>query len=129
MVRSRSGFTFVELLVVVLIIGILAAIVLPKFGSVADKARLATLRSDVRNAKWAEESYYADHGGYGTSAQLLADDLFKASPNTAMVVIAAGSAGYQATASNAAITSGAKSCSVRVGSGVAGAINGVITCP
>ena len=45
----RKGFTLIELLIVVVIIGILAAIAIPKFSNTKDKAKLASVTTDVRN--------------------------------------------------------------------------------
>jgi type IV pilus assembly protein PilA len=63
MLRSRKGFTLIELLIVVVIIGILAAIAIPKFAQTKDKAYVAAMKSDLRNLATHEESYAADSGG------------------------------------------------------------------
>jgi len=63
MLRSRKGFTLIELLIVVVIIGILAAIAIPKFANTKDKAYIAAMKSDLRNLATHEESYAADSGG------------------------------------------------------------------
>ena len=57
---SRQGFTLIELLIVVVIIGILAAIAIPKFANTKEKAYLASMKSDLRNLVSAEEAYFAD---------------------------------------------------------------------
>lgn len=62
--RRRNGFTLVELLVVVAILAILAAIALPRFSSVRVRSHDATVKSDLRNAMNMEEQYFADHGTY-----------------------------------------------------------------
>jgi len=63
MQRNRKGFTLIELLIVVVIIGILAAIAIPKFASTKDKAYVAAMKSDLRNLATYEEQYAADNQG------------------------------------------------------------------
>ena len=67
---NRKGFTLIELLIVVVIIGILAAIAIPKFAATKDKAKLASVKTDVRNMMTAQEAYFSDYATYGTFAQL-----------------------------------------------------------
>src|SRR5438552_11516796 len=64
---NRKGFTLIELLIVVVIIGILAAIAIPKFANTKEKAYLASLKSDLRNLVTAEEAYFADSIKYTTA--------------------------------------------------------------
>lgn len=65
--RSTQGFTLIELLIVVAIIGILAAIAIPQFSAYRQKAFNSAAVSDVKNAKTAEESLFADNQTYGSS--------------------------------------------------------------
>jgi len=53
---THKGFTLIELLIVVVIIGILAAIAIPKFANPKEKAYLASMKTDVRNLVTAEEA-------------------------------------------------------------------------
>lgn len=65
--RHAAGWTLVELLIVMAIIGLLATIVIPKFTSTRDKALLATMKSDLRNLLTQEEIRKSDSGSYTTS--------------------------------------------------------------
>ena len=67
MSQNRKGFTLIELLIVVVIIGILAAIAIPKFANTKQQAYVATLKSDLRNLVVAEEAYFANKTTYTTA--------------------------------------------------------------
>jgi prepilin-type N-terminal cleavage/methylation domain-containing protein len=62
--RNRHGFTLLELLVVVAIIGILTAITLPRFAMFRQNAFDTRAEFDLRNAVTAEEVYYSTHEAY-----------------------------------------------------------------
>src|SRR6266545_1424262 len=61
---NRTGFTLIEILIVLVIIGLLAAIAIPKFGNTKEKAFIASMKSDLRNLVTAEEAYFADSTAY-----------------------------------------------------------------
>src|SRR4051794_28820631 len=63
MSQDESGFTLVELLVVMLILGILAAIAIPAFLNQREKANDADAKADVNTAQQAMETYQTDHNG------------------------------------------------------------------
>ena len=64
MLKNKKGFTLIELLIVVVIIGILAAIAIPKFANTKEKAYLTAMKSDLRNLVTAEEAYFAEWATY-----------------------------------------------------------------
>jgi type IV pilus assembly protein PilA len=64
MTKSEKGFTLVELLVVIVVIGILAAIVIAKFTSAKEAAYIASMKTDLRNLAVYEQTYATDNGAY-----------------------------------------------------------------
>jgi type IV pilus assembly protein PilA len=124
---NRKGFTLIELLIVVVIIGILAAIAIPKFAATKDKAKLASVKTDLRNVETAEEAYFSDNNTYGDFGQLQTASNFSVSAGNAATIVPNGSIGYTATIVNSSITTGNTQCTVVVGSGGLG-VDGVIVC-
>jgi prepilin-type N-terminal cleavage/methylation domain-containing protein len=122
LVKNRKGFTLIELLIVVVIIGILAAIAIPKFAATKDKAKLASVKTDVRNAMTAQEAYFSD---FATYTATLATQIFQ--PSTGNTAGFAGDTqSFTATVTNGSITTGLDTCRVTVGGG--GTNDGTIVC-
>jgi len=106
MQSNRKGFTLIELLIVVVIIGILAAIAIPKFAQTKEKAYIAAMKSDLKNMVSSAEAFFSDNNTYvGYTA-----------PNGSSGVTLAASdlsaTGWSATAEH---TSTAVECSIAVG--------------
>lgn len=70
--RTRDGFTLVELLLVVIVIGVLAALVLVRYQDVKEKAYIDAMMSDLRNYAPVQEEYFHEHGSYATPSELVA---------------------------------------------------------
>ena len=71
MPQSERGFTIVELIVVVLVIGILLGLTLPNLFSAQARARDDTRKNDLRNLQQSLETYYNDNISYPTTAETL----------------------------------------------------------
>jgi type IV pilus assembly protein PilA len=64
MMKKNEGFTLIELMIVIAIIGILAAIAIPQFSAYRARSFNAAAESDLRNAATAQEAYYVDNQTY-----------------------------------------------------------------
>ena len=119
---NKKGFTLIELLIVVVIIGILAAIAIPKFANTKDKAYVAAMKSDLRNLATYEEQYAADNNGAyfaGTATSTTPLQGFTPSQNVTVTAtaVAGPPASWQASATHSLT---AKTC--------ASSAAGLITC-
>jgi prepilin-type N-terminal cleavage/methylation domain-containing protein len=66
--RNSQGFTLIELMIVVVIIGILAAIAIPKFGSVANSAKQAEAEPILKQIHSLQGSFFAKNNAYGDAS-------------------------------------------------------------
>ena len=116
--KIRKGFTLIELLIVVVIIGILAAIAIPKFANTKEKAYLASMKSDLRNMATVEESYFADNQVYiagsasNTTAGTTSLNGFVPSAGVTVTAAASGGTGWNASAAHSATT---RTCAIFIG--------------
>jgi general secretion pathway protein G len=67
--RHQGGFTLIEIMVVILIIGLLALMVVPRLRGVADRAKRTKAQADIQELKQALDRYYLDNGSYPTTDQ------------------------------------------------------------
>ncbi|MCW2602246.1 MAG: hypothetical protein JWN61_381 [Pseudonocardiales bacterium] len=70
--KEEGGFTLIELLIVIVILGILAAIVVFAVGGITNRGQSAACGSDKKNVEVAAEAYYAQTGSYPTTAGVTA---------------------------------------------------------
>jgi type IV pilus assembly protein PilA len=114
MQRNQKGFTLIELLIVVVIIGILAAIAIPKFANTKEKAYVASMKSDLRNLITAQEAYFSDNNSnYAQSTTNLGTN-YKASSGITVTLGSVTNTGWRATATS---VSTAKTCAIQLGGG------------
>ncbi len=111
MPRAARGFTLIELLIVVVIIGILAAIAVPKFANTKGKAEAAAMREDLRNLATMQESYFYNNAVYTTSISALQ---FSSSPGDTITISTASATGWTASVTN--VMASPSTCAVFYGS-------------
>jgi len=96
MLKNKKGFTLIELMIVVAIIGILAAIAIPNFMSYQCKARQSEAKTALGTVRTLQEAYYAEYGGYGSTASNIGFAM-KGTTEYQTPTISANSSGYTAT--------------------------------
>ena len=121
---NRKGFTLIELLIVVVIIGILAAVAIPKFSNTKEKAYVASMKSDLKNLVSTQESFFADSSKYAEKGSIEKDPYkFTVSQGTTISAITGDATGWSAKVTNASVTGDQKDCYVFGGSGTAATTN------
>ena len=121
---SNKGFTLIELLIVVVIIGILAAIAIPKFANTKQKAIVASMKSDLRNLVTAQEAFFSDNNDYAGATTAAAQTngtggagkvTFTPSTGNVLTLTYVDAAGWKATMTNPAVTGSPATCGIFTG--------------
>ena len=107
---NRKGFTLIELLIVVVIIGILAAIAIPKFSNTKEKAYVSAMKSDLRNLVTAQESYFGDNDTYGNLAGL--GTAYSSSSGVTVAITANSGTGWAGTSDHNGTS---QQCTITIG--------------
>lgn len=111
---NRRGFTLIELLIVIVIIGILAAIAIPKFAASKERALVLRMVADLRQLTTSQESYWNDFGAYYSGSLPSAAMLYSTSAGVTVTMLGASASGWAASATASGT---AKSCTVYIGDG------------
>ena len=130
MLKGRQGFTLIELLIVVVIIGILAAIAIPKFSATREKAYFSAMKSDLKNLQSQQEIFYSNPTNAYNYTTSMTGLEFAPSQGVSATVGVANNTGWSATATHAALAT-TQFCAVYVGEAAAvtpATTPGVVTC-
>ena len=109
--NRRKGFTLIELLIVVVIIGILAAIAIPKFASTRRKAFRSAMLSDLKNLASVQEIYHTENFTYANDLTALGG---VESEGVTLTINESSNTGWSASASHEGIPG--ESCALFQGS-------------
>jgi len=108
---NKQGFTLIELLIVIVILGILAALAIPKVSNITYRSYFAAMEADLKNLASQQEIYYASEYSYTAEKS----DLAFISSRDVSISVNADSEGWSATATHVALEP-IEGCSIYHGS-------------
>lgn len=122
--RPRIGFTFVELLMAMTVLGVLSAVAVPRYRSFKERAYLAAMRTELGSLRVAEEAYWTENMAYSADTSSL--DWNGSGHITLKISSLDLSSGYTAVASHSSAPS--LQCATSVGRDASTAASGDIVC-
>jgi len=106
--KNQKGFTLIELMIVIAIIGILAAIAIPQFSAYRERGYIASMKADCNSVRTAEEAYYVDNNAYkatiAPATDLLSYGVGSLSTGNSVAVVLVGTTAYTVTVTATAHT-------------------------
>ena len=122
--NRRKGFTFVELLVVMLLLGALSSMAVPRFREYKTRALIAAMQSDLANLKISEEEFFSEHLKYATDTAQLE---FRKTVNVSIALTSQDvNGGYTAIATHLNVPG--RQCQVAMGPEAAPREPGAVSC-
>ena len=118
--QPTRGFTIIELLAVVAIIGLLATIAIPRFSQTKGRALVASMESDLRNLATTQETFYASHQTYASgvgSTESAAVAAFTPSEGNLVTFSTVTASGWAAEVTNLALKGAITRCGIYFGTG------------
>jgi type IV pilus assembly protein PilA len=132
----RSGFTLIELMLVMLVIGLLAVIAIPNYWKTRERAYFTSMKSDLKNLMTMQELYHGNNnltygGSAGTSASGVPGLNYATTTGVTVTIRAANATGWSADATHAALDAATEKCALYTGLATAlspATTVGMITC-